>query len=495
MAQRANMIGIVTLDIGTSSARTLLFDADGKQVEGFGAQLPYHATTTPDGGWEVDADQLADLAAQSLSAICKQLREANLRPSAVAVDTFWHNLAGIGDDGKPVTPIIHLFDTRSADAAKRLAQKIDNREQHARTGCVLHPSYLPAKLLWLSETRPDAFRAARQWMSIGEYMFLKFFGTPMASTSMASGSGLWNQNENDYDAGILDVLPIDKKQLAPAGEMDRPLQDLRPEYRSKWPELTGIPWFPELGDGACDNVGSGCIGPDRFALMVGTSGALRAVIEQPRIEIPDGLWCYRLDRRRFVMGGALSNGGEVFAWMKRTLALPAPDEVEKQIAAMPPGAHGLTVLPLFAGERSTKWRADARAAITGMGSNTSPMDILRASLESVSLRFRNIYDIMLQSIGAPTEVIASGGALLHSPAWTQMMADALGHKVVACLEKEATSRGAALMAMERLGIIQNIQDLPAHMGDVFQPVESNHQIYEDELRKQRRLYTKLFEEN
>ncbi|MDQ6699382.1 MAG: gluconokinase [Acidobacteriota bacterium] len=495
MAQPANNVTIVTLDIGTSSTRTLLFDAYGKQVEGFGAQLPYHVTTTPDGGWEVDADQLTDLAAQSISAICKQLRDANIRPSGVAVDTFWHNLAGIGSDGKPVTPIIHLFDTRSAEAAKRLAQKIDNREQHARTGCVLHPSYLPAKLVWLSETRPDAFRAARQWMSIGEYIYLKFFGTPMASTSMASGSGLWNQNENDYDAGILDVLPIDKKQLAPADEMDQPLSDLRPEYRAQWPELNGIPWFPELGDGACDNVGSGCIGPDRFALMVGTSGALRAVIEQPRIEIPDGLWCYRLDRRRFVMGGALSNGGEVFAWMKRTLALPAPEEIEKQIAAMPAGAHGLTVLPLFAGERSTKWRADARAAIIGMASNTSPMDILRASLESVSLRFRNIYDIMLQSIGAPREVIASGGALLHSPAWTRMMADALGHNVVACLEKEATSRGAALMAMERLGIVQNIQDLPAQMGEAFQPVESNHQIYEDELRKQRRLYTKLFEEN
>ena len=67
---------------------------------------------------------------------------------------------------------------------------------------------------------------------------------------------------------------------------------------------------------------------------------------------------------------------------------------------MEPGAHGLTVLPLFAGERSTKWRADARAAITGMSIHTSPIEILRASLESVALRFRNVYDIMLDEIGA-----------------------------------------------------------------------------------------------
>ncbi|MDQ6707540.1 MAG: FGGY-family carbohydrate kinase, partial [Acidobacteriota bacterium] len=366
---------------------------------------------------------------------------------------------------------------------------------HKRTGCVLHPSYLPAKLLWLSETRPDAFHAARQWMSFGAFLFLKLFGRPLESTSMVSGSGLWNQCANDYDLEILGVLPVERNQLAPPDDMDRPLADLLPEYRSQWPELSGVPWFPALGDGACDDIGSGCSTPERFALMVGTSGAMRAVIERESIEIPEGLWCYRVDRRRFVLGGALSNGGEVFAWMKRTLALPAPEEIEKQIAAMPPGAHGLTVLPLFAGERSTKWRADARAAITGMASSTGPMEILRASLESVALRFRNIYDIMKESIGAPKEVIASGGALLHSPAWTQMMADALGHTVIVCLENEATSRGAALLALERLGLIESVQDVPANMGAAFQPIDRNRNIYDNELEKQRRLYTKLFEEN
>ena len=143
--------------------------------------------------------------------------------------------------------------------------------------------------------------------------------------------------------------------------------------------------------------------------MVGTSGAMRAVSEgvseSGQMTIPEGLWCYRVDRRRFVLGGALSNGGGVFAWMERNLALPSAEQTEKELAGMAPGAHGLTVLPLFAGERSTKWRADARAAITGMSIHTSPVEILRASLESVALRFRNIYDIMEQQLGAPIEVI------------------------------------------------------------------------------------------
>src|SRR5437763_885308 len=84
--------------------------------------------------------------------------------------------------------------TRSSAAARRLSKRVDNLGQHARTGCMLHPSYPPAKLLWLGETEPQVVKAARRWMSIGEYLFLQFFGAAAGSTSMVSASGLWDQN-------------------------------------------------------------------------------------------------------------------------------------------------------------------------------------------------------------------------------------------------------------------------------------------------------------
>jgi gluconokinase len=276
--------------------------------------------------------------------------------------------------------------------------------------------------------------------------------------------------------------------------MDQPLSQLQPDFRESLSNLDGIPWYPALGDGACDNIGSGCVTPENFALMVGTTGAMRAVFERDQIEIPAGLWCYRVDRRRAVLGGAISSGGEVFAWMKQTLQLPDPAETEKRIAALSPGAHGLTVLPYFAGERSTGWRSDARAAIAGMGVATTPIDILRAALESVALQFRNIYDIMQSSIPSPKMIIASGGALLHSPAWTCMMADALSRPVVACLEPEATARGAALLALERMGVISDLAAVPPRTGQIYEPVTAHWEIYSEELRRQRVLYHRLFEE-
>src|SRR5260370_21137305 len=171
--------------------------------------------------------------------------------------------------------------------------------------------------------------------------------------------------------------------------------------------------------------------------MVGTSGAMRAVIESKQVKIPAGLWCYRVDRNRYVLGGALSNGGEVHAGMKRNLALGDDAATEQALASRKPGEHGLVVLPFFAGERSPYWRADLRGVITGLNLATQSIDILHAALESVALRFAEIYGLMRDSIGEPAHVVASGGALLHSPAWTQMMADALGVPVAASVEHEA----------------------------------------------------------
>jgi len=485
---------VLTLDVGSSSARTLLFGFDGKAIEGFGSQVGYRATTTEDGGWEIDAKEVTRIVVQSIGDICGQMRVKGVRPAAVAVDTFWHSIVGVDSGGNPVTAILHPFDARSADAANRLTRRIDNLAQHRRTGCMLHPSYPPPKLLWLSEKQPEIFHAAQRWMSVGEYLFLELFGQPAASTSMVSAGGLWDQNKNLYDDELFAALPIRREQFAAPDTLDRPCHNLRGAFREQWPELNGIPWFPALGDGACDNVGSGCVSGERWALMVGTSGAMRATFEADRIEIPDGLFCYRIDRKRFVTGGALSNGGEVFAWMKRTLRLPDDAEIEKQLAAMSPGLHGLTLLPLFAGERSTEWRTDTRGAMAGLGSSTTPMEILHAALESVSLRFRNVYEIMEDSFGVPKDVIGSGGALLSSAVWTRMMADTLGHSVVLCREREATSRGAALLALERIGAIANIGDAAPELGETIAPDESKKQIYAEALVKQRRFYKKIFEE-
>jgi gluconokinase len=474
---------IVSLDVGTSSVRALLYDSAARQMEGYGAHLPYRIRTTPDGGAEIDPEELAQHAIDCLDELHRQTHAAGFRIAAVAGSAFWHSFCGVDQAGKPTLPILHLLDTRSAAEVSRVP------DTHASTGCVPHSSYWPAKLLWLEKNRAEQFRATHRWLSFPEYLFEKLFGEARVSTSMASATGLWNQSGNNYDYTALAALPIRREQLADPASMDRPLHVLREEYRGMWPTYSNIPWFPAIGDGAANHIGSGCLRADQFSLMVGTTGAMRTLASSVTA-IPPGLWCYRLDPKRALLGGALSNGGEIYAWLKRTLALNW--DTEAQLEAAEPGGHGLTVLPFLAGERSPYWRADLRGVIAGLSLDTGPFDILHASLESVSLRFREIYGALSSAVGVPAEVIASGGALLHSPAWTQMMADTLGRPVVASTELEASSRGAALYALERIGAIPSLDALPASTGATFSPRPQFEPVYARLLEEQHTLFAKLF---
>jgi gluconokinase len=452
----------------------------------------YDITRTPDGGVEIDPETLLAFTITCLDQLHRQMSDAGKTATAVAISAFWHSCLGVGADGGPTTPILHLFDTRSREQVKELRKQFDPEQIRERTGAVLHTSYWPAKLLWFKETQPANFERTAQWISFGDYLFRKLHGKSAESLSMVSGSGLWKQHDGDYDMDLLRAAGIRVEQLASINLLDKPVVKLLPEYAKRWPLLDGIPWCPAYGDGACDSIGSGCANEDRFVLMIGTSGAMRVVVNSAdAITIPSGLWCYRADRKRFVLGGSLSNGGEVYRWATRTLNLP-PDP-ERHIAGRRPGTHGLTVLPYLMGERSPYWRSDLRGAITGITIATTPLDILQAALEGVSLLFKQIYSILTQTYPVPREVVASGGALLASKTWVQMMTEAIGRPIVTCLEQEASSRGAALIAAEQLGMIDSLDDVSMTMGEKFSPDPQNTKIYNQMLSRDLKLFHALFE--
>jgi gluconokinase len=474
---------ILAVDVGSSSVRAELYDASGTREEGTETKLDYALEYTPEGGVAVDADELLDLIVRAIDGTLQRAGEASI--SGVAASTFWHSVLGLDREGRPTTPVLYWADRRGAGAARELRGGLDEAAVHRRTGCVLHSSYWPAKLLWLSRERTGDFERTERWVSPADYFYERFFGRTHVGTSMASATGLFDQNLRRWDGEVIEALPVEQTQLSPIS--NEPLRGLQDEWARRWPALRDVPWFPAAGDGACSNVGSGCTRSDRLALMVGTSGAMRVLWKADSVEIPDGPWCYRADDKRFVMGGALSDGGNLVAWLRETLRLPEPEETERLLAEMEPGAHGLTFLPLLAGERGPGWADEANGTVAGLSMSSTPVEILRAAMEAVALRFALIAEIIEEASPGEKEVIATGGGLLGSPTWTGIMADALGRPVTTSGIQEASSRGAALLALERLGELE-IEEATAPLGETFQPDPERHEIYLKALTRQRRLY-------
>jgi gluconokinase len=493
---------VLALDVGTSSVRAILYDALGRAVEGAEAHVPYQMDTTPDGGVEIDARRLLAITSESIDGLLPNAPGLLDRTCGVACSTFWHSLMGVSAEGEALTPLYSWNDTRSRDDAAALAQRRGVDWVHSRTGAVPHASYYPAKLLWLRRTKPAVFERVACWMSFGEYLHLRLFGHTLCSVSMASGTGLFNPNTCAWEPEMLAESGIEAHQLSPLADDHESMSGLVDEHAARWPALAQIPWTPAVGDGACSNVGSGCVTKKFVSLMVGTSGAMRVCWPAARVRIPRGLWCYRANRRYVLLGGALSNAGDVYAWCTHNLRLDPegpvdpedpedPEDLESKLAALAPDAHGLTVLPFFSGERSTGWADHARAAITGMSLGTRPVDILRAALESVAYRFAAIYERLREEVPGGATIVASGGGILHSPVWTQMMADVMGVPVMASAVPESSSRGAALLALESLGYLADLSSAPMPAGRTYEPDSSLEETYRRARKRQEALYDLL----
>jgi gluconokinase len=478
---------VIALDVGTSSARATLHDDRGRAVEGRFHRIGYRARVTPDGGAELDADTLLDAVGRCLDHVLAGRAPGDV--AAVGVSTFWHGLLGFDAHGHPTTPVFLWGDTRSAGDAQLLRSALDEESLRQRTGCHVHSTYWPARLRWLARVEPAAVARTATWGSFGEYLELRLFGTARTSVSMASGTGLLDQARVEWDDEALAAAGIDRSRLFPLADHAEPERDLLPAWSLRWPALRGAAWFPAVGDGAASNVGSGCVDERRIALNVGTSAALRVVTTAPRIP-PRGLWRYRLSRTRSVVGGATSEGGNVFAWCRETLRLPPVDETERALGAMSPSDR-LTVLPFLAGERSPGWRGSRRAALVGLGLDSGPLDILHAMLEAVALRLALVYDLLAPCAAPEHTVIASGAATEHSPAWLQMITDAVGRPIVRSLEPEATSRGTAILALEALGLLSDVRAAEPPLGTTLVPDPARHARYREALARQQDLDARL----
>ena len=486
-------VTVLALDIGTSGTRAALFDSRGDQIEGSFLHLPADEYAELLSGDDVNADALVASVAQLLDAAVERAERFVARIDYVAAASFWHSLIGVDDAGRAITPLLGWADMRASEAVSELRELLPETDTHARTGCRFHPSYWPAKLLWLRKSSPDVFARVRRWLSFADYLYLQLFGNWATSVSMASATGLLNQTACEWDQETVSALDIDKGLFPPIVAPRRTAGGLRDEFMLRWPMLARATWLQSIGDGAANNIGVGCVSRERVALTVGTSGAMRMLSSRAApTTLPSELFCYRADRERVVIGGALSDGGGLLRWVQNSFKLADFEgtELNQSLEAYGPDSHGLTILPFWSGERAPGWSSSATGTIHGLTAATKPLDIVRATLESIAYRFALIAD-PLESFAPAASITITGKVFLLYPFWAQMMADVLGRPVELSALPETTLRGAALLALETIGTIDTLETIKSEPCRSFRPDMQRHQVYRRAIERQQELYRRL----
>lgn len=495
MTTDLNSAIVLAVDIGTSSVKAGLYDRAANSIPGTDVSVAHEQRTENDGTVEEPIDRIVEAVESAIDRVLNTAIAQGYEIAAVAMDSMASTILAVDSDGRPLTPVYTYADTRSAHDVDLLKSELDEAAVHQRTGAMQHTSYVAGRVRWLERTSPELFKRVGRWLDVSTYLHTQWFGTQdvAASYSVASWSGLLNRHKLEWDEQLINHVGLGVSNLPRLAPHNTPQTGLCPEFQARWPALANVPFFPAVGDGAAVNVGTGCASPDRVALSVGTTSAMRVLTRDASPSVPTGLWAYRLGSDATLMGGAFSEGGLLVEWAQDVLRLPPLRELDSALSVRIPDAHGLTVLPFLAGERATGWSTRATGVFEGIRTSTSALDMVQAMMEAVSLRFALVAELLLPERPDNLVFVASGGAITSSTWWLQTMADALNATVVVNEHDQGTSRGAAILALHSMGAIDSIYDLQPEVSATYTPRPHANAVLNKAAVRQRELYSRTLD--
>ena len=483
---------VLSLDIGSSSARAALYDARGRRVRKTAAKIGHLFISTTDGGVTADAEALSDCVIEAIDETMDRVEARAADIAAVGCSVFASSIVGVDARGEALTAVYTYADVRNAADTAALRDEWDAAALYDRTGCPLHASYLAPRFRWLARTQPELLASVDRWVSFGEYFYERLFGRPCGlGVSAAAWSGLLDRRTMGWDQTTLDDLGLQVSALGRIDTENAPVRGLAPDWAKQWPALADAAWFPAVGDGVASNVGTADTGAPAVVVNLGTSAAVRAIVPGPVAAVPQGLWEYRMSPDRSLLGGALTDGGNMVRWVAELTELGPSKGWDALVEDLPPDGHGVTLLPFLSGERSPGWDDQARATFHGLRRNTRAEELLLAGMEAVTYRLTRIYDLLSAELPSSHSVTLSGGGFRRSRVWAQMVADAFGRTATQSAAVEATSRGAALWALAHLGAIESPAAVDQLGGETLEPGAANGAVYRAAMERQERLYRRM----
>lgn len=481
------MIGV---DLGTTSTKAVLFD-DRNQVVASANKGYQLYRDIPDMA-EEDLNEIFEALIDALSDVVRQanLSEGN-KISAVSFSSAMHSLIAFDKNWQPLTRVITWADTRAVKYTEKLKRTGLGQEIYQKTGTPIHPMAPLSKLLWLKTEHEDVYNQAAHYLGIKEYLFHRLFGVNKMDISLASGTGLFNIFNLDWDEQALSVTGLQKAQLPMTVEPYAYETNMAAEYAAVIGIPADTPFVYGAGDGPLSNLGVNAIQPGVAAITIGTSGAIRVVADHPVIDPKGRTFTYALDKEHWVVGGPVNNGGDVFRWArdnmfdaeKSTAALLGTDayDLMTQIAArVPAGSEGLIFHPYLGGERAPIWDANARGSFFGLNHGHTRAHMLRSVLEGITF---NVYmvSLALEEVVGDLKSIQATGGFARSPLWRQMFADIFEQPVTVPEAFESGALAAVIVAQKALGQIDNLNEIEKYIGsaNTYQPMPENFQAYRE----------------
>jgi xylulokinase len=449
------MTYLIGLDVGTTSAKTVLIDRNGRVVF---TTAPAYAFRTPKPLW-AESDP-ADWWTATAAALREILAKSGVAPGDIAgigLTGQMHGLVLLDAEGKVLRPCIMWNDQRTAAQCAVLTQKVGRARVLRLTGNPVLPGFTAPKILWVAQHEPQIYRRVAKVLLPKDYIRYRLTGEFFTDVSDASGMSLLDVAKRRWSDEMLRACKVPRAWLAEVTES--PVASTKVSATAA--KLTGLragtPIIAGAGDQAAGAVGCGIVKTGLVSCTLGTSGVVFAQADKYRPE-PQGrlhAFCHAVPGQWHLMGVQLSSAGS-FQWYRNTFGgeeiarekAGGPDAYEsltRAAAKVPAGCEGLIFLPYLSGERTPYPDPHARGVFFGLTLRHGKPHLTRAVLEGVAYGLRDALELMRGLGIKPKEIVASGGGA-RSTLWRQILADNFEAPIVTNNAVEGSAYGAALLA-------------------------------------------------
>lgn len=487
---------ILGIDLGTSSVKAMLFDAEqgviAVRAEEYGVDIAHP-------GW---AQQSPALWWESLVRVLRWLeshyREAYRSVCAVGYSGQMHGMVLTDAKGQPVRPAVIWLDQRAGRQLEEIGAVLSEEDMGNVFCNRVSSGFAFPSLLWVREQEPEIFARAAHFLSPKDYIRYKMTGEIGAEVVDASSTTLFATGERDWAWEVIDRFHLPPQLFPKVHESADIAGTVTAQCEAQTGLPAGIPVIYGSGDQPAQSIGNGVIGPGRIISNIGTGGQISAFSSRPAYDkkLRTNTFCHAIRNAWTIFGATLCSGMSL-SWAKnKVFRVGSYEEINAAVAAVSPGADGLIYLPYLSGERTPHMNPDARGVFFGMTLGQEQGHFLRAVMEGVTYSLRDCLGILQElGIDAP-EIIASGGATA-SPQWMQMQADILGKPVRVSRVKEQACLGSCLLAAVGTGVLPSLEEACGRFAvmdeRVYLPDAANADVYREGYDTYRRLYERLWD--
>ena len=473
------------IDLGTSSAKTVLMDEDQQIVGSHSAPVPI---SRPEDGWsEQDPSHWITAIEATLQVLATNHPQQLADVRGIGLSGHMHGATLLDKSDNIIRPCMLWNDTRSSAQAQRL----DTEHSREIAGNILFPGFTAPKVAWVADNEPDLFDQVAKVLLPKDYVRLWLTGEHVSEMSDAAGTGWLDVGARQWSDDLLKATALQREQMPSLVEGTAVSGVLRAELARRYGMSTNVLVAGGAGDNAASACGMGTVKPGSAFVSLGTSGVLFAANAsyQPNAASAVHTFCHALPDTWHQMGVILA-ATDALNWLS-TLTSRTPAKLAQALQDSAAEPTDVIFLPYLGGERTPINDADARGVFVGLKHGTDAKEMTKAVLQGVAFAFRDC-QLALEQAGTTLGTATAIGGGVKSDYWLRVLSTTMQ------MPLDVTSDGdyGASMGAARLGMIAQSNADPVQ---VCTPPPVSHTVepgmhteaFDEQYRRYKSIYAAL----